>query len=345
MRLMKQLMNLPKMFNSNKYLKMKQRISINTSIMVVLLLSITLQTKAQNTSGIIETNNINIAYESFGSANNETILLIQGTGVQLTGWPIELCKQLAEKGYHVIRFDNRDVGLSSKLDTLGMPDWANIFPKIGTCDEVNLPYSLNDMATDAVGLLNELNIEKAHIVGVSMGGAIAQLIAINFPNKTLSLTSIMASSGNPQSPKGNPEVLKVMATPPPMTDDVETLTNYFFTIYKAIGSPKYPTDDTILKDRAKKSIQRSWHSSGFARQAAAVIIGDNCDRKQQLKNIKIPVVVIHGDADPVVNVEAGKEVAETIPEAKLVIIEGMGHDLPDALMPKIMEGILLATKK
>lgn len=337
-------MNLPKIFNNNKYLKLKKRISIKIGLIVMLLVSLTLQTKAQNKSGMIETNNIHIAYESFGSASNETILLIQGTGVQLTGWPVELCEQLAEKGYHVIRFDNRDVGLSSKLDTLGMPDWANIFPKIGTCDEVSLPYSLNDMATDAIGLLNELNIEKAHVVGVSMGGAIAQLIAINFPDKTRSLTSIMASSGNPQARKGNPEVLRIMATPPPMTDDVETLTNYFFTIYKAIGSPDYPTDDTILKDRAKKSIQRSWNPSGFARQAAAVIIGDNCDRRQQLKDIKIPVVVIHGDADPVVNVEAGKEVANTVHNSKLVIIPGMGHDLPDAIIPEIIEGILLVTK-
>lgn len=310
----------------------------------MLLLSATYHTSAQNKSGIINTNNIKIAYESFGSINNETILLIQGTGVQLTGWPVELCEQLAEKGYHVIRFDNRDVGLSSKLDSLGMPDWANIIPKIGTCDMDYLPYSLIDMATDAVGLLDELNIEKAHIVGVSMGGAIAQLIAINFPDKTRSLTSIMASSGNPQAQKGNPEVLQIMATPPPMTDDVETLTNYFLKIYKAIGSPDYPTDDTILKDRAKKSIQRSWNPSGFARQAAAVIIGDNCDRRQQLKDIKIPVIVIHGDADPVVNVEAGKEVANTVPNSKLVIIPGMGHDLPDAIIPEIIEGILLVTK-
>lgn len=333
------------MFNSYKNLNMIKRISIQFSIIVMLLLSATYHTSAQNKLGIIKTNNIEIAYESFGSINNETILLIQGTGVQLTGWPVELCEQLAEKGYHVIRFDNRDVGLSSKLDSLGMPDWANIIPKIGTCDMDYLPYSLIDMATDAVGLLDELNIEKAHIVGVSMGGAIAQLIAINFPDKTLSLTSIMASSGNPQAQKGNPEVLQIMATPPPMTDDVETLTNYFFTIYKAIGSPVYPTDDTILKDRAKKSIQRSWNPSGFARQAAAVIIGDNCDRRQQLKDIKIPVVVIHGDADPVVNVEAGKEVANTVPNSKLVIIPGMGHDLPDAIIPEIIEGILLVTKK
>lgn len=323
---------------------MKKRISKKIAIISMLILSINYVVIAQNKQGIIKTNNIEIAYESFGSLNNETILLIQGTGVQLTGWPIELCEQLAKKGYHVIRFDNRDIGLSSKLDALGLPDWTNIIPKIGTCDMSNLPYSLNDMATDAVSLLDALKIEKAHIVGVSMGGAIAQLIAINFPDKTLSLTSIMASSGNPQSQKGNPEVLKVMATPPPTTDDVDELTNYFFTIYKAIGSPDYPTDDDVLKDIARKSIKRSWHPLGFARQAAAVIIGDNCDRRLQLKDLKIPVVVIHGDEDPVVNVEAGKEVANSIPNAQLIIIPGMGHDLPYQLISKINEGILLAIK-
>lgn len=323
---------------------MKKRISVPIGILVMLLFLVTYVTNAQNKSGIVKANNIEIAYESFGSIHNETVLLIQGTGVQLTGWPIELCEQLAEKGYHVIRFDNRDVGLSSKLDALGMPDWETIIPKIGTCDRGNLPYSLNDMATDAVGLLDELNIEKAHIVGVSMGGAIAQLIAINFPNKTRSLTSIMAASGNPNTQKGNPDVLQILATPPPMTDDVETLTNYFLKIYKATGSPDYPTADDILRDRARKSIQRSWDPLGFARQAAAVIIGDNCDRRQQLKDITIPVVVIHGDADPVVNMESGKEVAETIPNAKLVIIPGLGHDLPDALIPEFIEGIIWATK-
>jgi pimeloyl-ACP methyl ester carboxylesterase len=293
----------------------------------------------------VRANGIDIAYESFGPEKGETILLTQGTGAQLTGWPQQLCEQLAREGYRVIRFDNRDVGLSSRLDSLGMPDWGSIFQKIGTCDVVKLPYTLHDMAKDAVGLMSALEIKKAHIVGASMGGAIAQLVAIHFPERTLSLTSIMASSGNPALPQGNPEVLKVMAIPPPDTDDVEVLSNYLFTIYKALGSPAYPTEDNILKEMARKNIERCWYPIGLARQASAIIIGDHCDRREQLKKISVPVVVIHGEADPVVSVEAGREVAATIPNAKLITISGMGHDLPIALISKIRDGILMATKQ
>jgi pimeloyl-ACP methyl ester carboxylesterase len=256
-----------------------------------------------------------------------------------------LCEQLAQKGYRVIRFDNRDVGLSSRLDSLGMPDWASILPNIGTCDTTHLPYTLYDMAKDAVGLLDALKIKKAHIAGASMGGAIAQYVAIYFPERTLSLTSIMASSGNPQLPAGNPEVLKIMSTPPPQTDDMDARARYLASIYKALSSPAYPAPDSVLTQIAKKSVKRSWYPIGIARQAAAVIIGDHCDRRELLKKIAVPVVVIHGKADPVVNVEAGREVAATIPNAKLITIPGMGHDLPEALIPQIRDGILMAARK
>jgi len=295
--------------------------------------------------GRVRANGIYIAYESFGPEKGETILLIQGTGAQLTLWPLELCKKLAHEGFRVIRFDNRDVGLSSKLDSLGMPDWGWVIPRIGTCDMTNLPYTLSDMAKDAVGLLDALKIEKAHIVGASMGGAIAQLVAINFPERTLSLTSIMASSGNPKLPSGNPEVLQVMSTPPPETDNIEVLAQYLYTIHKAMGSPGYPTADSVLMEIARRSIKRSWYPIGTARQVAAVIIADNCDRREKLKNISVPTVVIHGQNDPVVNLAAGQEVAATIPNAKLITIPGMGHDLPAALISKAGDGILMAAKK
>ena len=288
---------------------------------------------SQKQEGRVGANGIYIAYESFGPKKGETILLIQGTGAQLTLWPLELCEKLAQEGYRVIRFDNRDVGLSSRLDSLGMPDWGSIIPRIGSCDMSNLSYTLNDMAKDAVGLLDALKIEKAHIVGASMGGAIAQWVAINFPERTLSLTSIMASSGNPKLPSGNPEVLKLMSTPPPETDDADVLSQYLFAIYKAMGSPGYPTADSVLMEIAHTSIKRSWYPAGTARQVAAIIIADNCDRREKLKNISIPTVVIHGEADPVVNLAAGKEVAAIIPNAKLfIIIQGHGaFFLPDVV--------------
>lgn len=298
----------------------------------------------QKQVGQVRANGINIAYESFGPESGEAIVLIQGTGSQLILWPLELCEKLAKEGYNVIRFDNRDVGLSSKLDSLGMPDWATIIPHIGTCDTTKLPYTLNDMARDAVGLLDALKIKKAHIVGASQGGAIAQLVAINFPERTLSLTSIMASSGNPKLPQGNPEVLKVMATPPPETNDVEVLSRYLFNIYKAMSSPGYPTADSTIMKIARTSIERSWYPIGAARHAAAIIIADNCDRREKLKNISVPTVVIHGEADPVVNVAAAREVAAAIPNAKLITIPGMGHDLPAPLIAKVADGILMAAK-
>lgn len=244
----------------------------------------------QKKEGRVRANGIYIAYESFGPQKGETILLIQGTGAQLTMWPLELCEKLAQEGYRVIRFDNRDVGLSSRLDSLGAPDWGSIIPRIGSCDMSNLPYTLNDMAKDAVGLLDALKIEKAHIVGASMGGAIAQWVAINFPGRTLSLTSMMASSGNPELPSGNPEVLKIMSTPPPETDNVEALTQYLFAIYKAMGSPGYPTADSVLMEIVRNSIKRSWYPIGTARQVAAIIIADNCDRREKLKTISVPTV-------------------------------------------------------
>jgi pimeloyl-ACP methyl ester carboxylesterase len=303
-----------------------------------------LTAQPQKKTSVVLSNGISIAYESFGSTSSETILLIQGTGAQLIDWPDELCGRLAAKGYRVIRFDNRDVGLSTKLDSLGMPDWGKVIPNIGTCNESGLAYTIKDMAKDAIGLLDALNIEKAHIVGASMGGAIAHTLAFYYPNRIYSLTSIMASSGNPKLPQGNPEVRQVMATPPPVTDDMGIRTTYLARIYKVMGSPGYPAPDSVLSNMARKSIQRSWYPIGTARHAAAIIIADNCDRREMLKKITIPTVVIHGESDPVVSMEAGREVAASIPGAKLVTLPGMGHNLPTELIPKIVDGILLAAK-
>lgn len=299
----------------------------------------------QNYAGKVHTNGIDIAYESFGANDRETFLLISGIGAQLTMWPKEFIDDLVKKGYRVISFDNRDAGLSSKMDALGVPDWATIFPKIGTCETVKLPYTLTDMAKDAIGLLDILKIRKAHIAGASMGGAIAQLIAINYPERTLSLTSIMASSGDPVLPPGNPDVLKVMGRPAPNTEDATELSNYLFNIYKVLDSPSYPTADSTLLLMASNNIKRSWYPIGLTRQAAAAIIADHCDRRTQLSKLKIPVVIIHGEADPLVNIQAARELATAIPNAKLITFPGMGHSLPPALLSKMVEGIFFTIKK
>jgi len=243
----------------------------------------------------IKANDMTIAYESFGHTDAETILLIHGTGSQLIDWPVEFCQALADRGYRVIRFDNRDVGLSTKLDSLGAPDWAAINPFIKKCEPAPLPYTLVDMAEDATGLLEALNIEKAHIVGESMGGSIAQLLTINHPEKVLTLTSIMASSGNPNLPQGDEKVIKAMRKPAPNTKDPEILAAYLVHIYKALGSLD---DEATLKKSALAHINRSWYPEGTTRQVAAVLIGDNCDRRAALAKIQVPTMVIHGDADP-----------------------------------------------
>ena len=295
-----------------------------------------------DTSHVVNVNGIPIYYESMGSNQHEAILLIQGTGAQLTEWPIKLCRRLVAAGYRVIRFDNRDVGKSGKLDSLGMPDWAKIIPAIGKCDESNLPYTIKDMAKDAVGLLEALQIKKAHIVGASMGGAIAQMIAIHYPDRVRSLTCIMASTGNPDLPQGDASVRQIMATPPPATEDIEILAEYLVRMRKAMGSLHFPTPDSTLRQRAREAIHRSWYPIGSARQAAAIIIADNCDRRQLLRKISVPTVIIHGEQDPVVSHEAGKELASAIPNASFISIPGMGHDIPDQLAPTISSGILKA---
>lgn len=292
--------------------------------------------------GKVRANGITIAYESFGDKNREAIILIQGTGATMLHYPSEMCRQLSNKGYRVIRFDNRDIGLSAKLDSLGQPNWEKIFPLIKTCKPAPLPYTLLDMAKDVIGLMDELKINKAHIAGASMGGAIAQLIAIHFPDRVLTLTSISASSGNPDLPAGDEKALKAMTTPPPMTDNKDSLANYLVTIYKALGGTD---NEDILKARAMGHINRSWYPEGTIRQVAAVIIGDNCDRRGDLAKLKIPAMVIHGDVDPLVKIEAGREVASTIPGAELCIIKGLGHDISLAYIDEIVSCIVKGTKK
>jgi len=264
-----------------------------------------------------------IAYESFGKTTAPKIILINGTSAQMTDWPLAFCKKLANKGYQVIRFDNRDVGLSTKLDSLGAPDWAAIAPFVKTCKSAPLPYTLLDMAKDIIGLMDALKIKKANIVGASMGGAIAQLVTIHFPERVTTLTTISASSGDPNLPGPDPKALKAMSTPPPASKNPDSLANYLANVYLALGS----TDDAA--SRHKKALQqviRSWYPEGGARQVAAILIGDNCDRRNDLAKIKVPVMVIHGDSDPLVNLAAAKEIANAIPNSKLHIIKGMGHD-------------------
>lgn len=318
---------------------MKSSPTFTNVIFIVCFIFILIPNRAVAQSGKVDANGITIAYETFGDPKNEAIVLIQGTGATLLHYPVELCEKLAANDFYVIRFDNRDIGLSTHLDSLGQPDWAAIGPHIGTCNEASLPYTLLDMSKDVTGLMDALRIDKAHIVGASMGGAIAQLIAIHFPQRVLTLTSMSASSGNPLRPQGDANALKTMATPPPQTTAVDSIVNYLVGVYKALGGID---SDEVLKERALNHVKnRNWKPESVNRQVAAVLIGDYCDRREQLKQISLPTLVIQGDRDPIVPLDAGKEVAVSIPNSKLCIVEGMGHDISLSFVDEIAKCIVL----
>lgn len=282
-------------------------------------------------------NGLTIAFQTYGNISDPPIILISGTGSPMTDWPVRFCKKLVSHRFRVIRFDNRDIGESTKLDSLGDPDWTAIAPFIKTCKPAPLPYTIMDMATDVIELMNTLGIQKAHITGASMGGEIAQLIAIHYPNRMFTLTCISSSSGNPNLPPPSPVAFEAMSTAAPVTKNKDSMITYLSNIYKALGS----TDNKqTLRKRALATINRSWYPEGSTRQVAAILIGGNCDRRPQLSILKIPTMIIQGDSDPLVLMEAATELVETIPGAELCMIKGMGHDLSIKFIDEIVEAIV-----
>lgn len=282
-------------------------------------------------------NGLTLAYQSFGNTADPPVILINGTGAPMTDWPVVFCEKIASHGFRVIRFDNRDVGESSKLDSLGNPDWAAIAPFVKTCKAAPLPYTILDMANDVIELMDTLHIKQAHIAGASMGGAIAQLIAIHYPERVLSLTCMSSSTGDPNLPPSSSAAVKAMSTPAPVTKNKDSLADYLVNIYKALGS----TDDQqTLKKKAMEVVDRSWYPAGSARQVAAILIADNCDRRPQLATIKVPAMIIHGNSDPLVSPQAAKELVETIPGAELTMVKGMCHDLSTRFIDTIVNAFV-----
>lgn len=277
-------------------------------------------------------NGIEIEWDERGDAGDPAVLLIMGLGAQMTRWTDAFMTPLAARGFRVIRFDNRDVGLSTKLEAGGIPDLAKVGMALATGGKPDVPYTLDDMAADAVALLDAIGIDKAHIVGASMGGMIAQLVAANHPERVLSLTSIMSSTGNPALPRATAEANAVLMSRPQGTD-IDSLVAHGVKSAKVVGSPGYPTDDAVLAERARADLTRMMYPQGFARQLAA--IWANGDRRERLAGITAPTLVIHGADDPLVPVEAGRDTAASIPGARLIEIAGMGHDLPEALIGQV----------
>lgn len=280
-------------------------------------------------------NGLDIAYQTFGDKDAPPLILIMGLGSQMVLWDSEFCRQLAAGGYRVIRFDNRDVGLSTKLDWMKVPDSAAVAAALQRGEAPALPYTLDDMATDTAELLTALGHESAHIVGESMGGMIGQIMAIRFPERLRSLTSIMSSTGNPLLPPPSPQVLEILYTPFPA--DHDGFVESFVRAFKILSGPAMPLNAALARKWAEQSYQRGLNPAGVARQFAAIMAAG--DRTEKLKSIDVPTLVIHGEADPLLPVECGLATAAAIPGARLKIIPGMGHALPEAVWKQIVAEI------
>lgn len=286
----------------------------------------------------VKANGLSFEVESFGRETDPTILLIMGYSAQLTRWPVPMCEGLVSHGYRVVRFDNRDVGLSEKLESSGRFNVMEAFAKVASGQPLASPYLLKDMAADAAGILDALKIKRAHVVGASMGGMIAQTMALNHPEKLLSMVSIMSTTGRPGLPAGTPEAMAVLTTPPANLER-DTRIAHAMKVWRTIGShPPYAATDAELRAMAEQDIDRTpYYPDGMARQLVGILASG--PRHELLKAVKTPTLVIHGVDDPLVNVAAGKDTAACIPGARLKLIEKMGHDVPPKLVPVLVREI------
>ncbi len=291
----------------------------------------------------VKANGLDIYYESHGPEAGEPILLIMGLGAQMSLWSPSFIDKLAAAGHRVIVYDNRDVGLTEKLDAAGAPDMGAIMQALAAGRKPPVAYTLDDMAADAAGLLDALGIERAHIVGASMGGMIAQLVAADYPQKTLSLTSIMSTTGNPDLPRATPEAMARLNTPAPdPTKDLEGFLDSAVAGAKVMAGT-YPIDEALTRANSLSNFKRSYYPVGFQRQYAGIMASP--DRRPKLKTITAPTVVLHGDADPLVPVTGGKDTAANIPGADLRIVPGVGHEMPLAVQDEFIAGILSAVAR
>ncbi len=282
----------------------------------------------------VRANGIDIEYEEFGEQGAAPLLLIMGLGAQMVMWTEQFCNELAGRGFRVIRYDNRDVGLSTKFQEQ-CPDPRAVLAEVMQGKSVDPPYTLSDMAQDAAGLLEALGISAAHIVGESMGGMIAQLLAIQSPERVLTLTSIMSTTGNPDLPQADPEVVTLLMRPVP--DEREARIEQGLEAARLISGPGFEFDEARARELAELALDRDPDPNGIARQMLAVVSGGS--RKDALSSVTAPTLVIHGDADPLVPIAAGYDTAEAIPNARMMVIEGMGHGLPEPAWPGVIDAV------
>jgi pimeloyl-ACP methyl ester carboxylesterase len=284
---------------------------------------------------LVEANGIRLCQDSFGDAAAPPLVLIMGLAAQMTAWDDTFCAQLAARGYRVIRFDNRDIGLSTRLDAAGVPDVGAALLAALQGKPVSAPYRLEDMADDTVGLLDALGIGQAHVVGASMGGAIGQTIAIRHPQRLLTLTSIMSTTGAPDLPPPTPEAMAVLMKPTP--PDFEAYAQSYAQSWRVLRAGSFPEDEARDRAKAEQNWARGLHPAGVARQLVAVLASGS--RRPALASVRVPTLVIHGDRDPLVPFACGQDVARSVPGARLVAMEGMGHALPISFWPRIIDAI------
>jgi pimeloyl-ACP methyl ester carboxylesterase len=266
------------------------------------------------------------------------VLLIMGLGMQLVAWPEEFCRALVEAGFYVIRFDNRDIGLSEKIDSAGRTNIHFAALRYFFRLPVTGPYTLDDMAADSVGVLDALGVAAAHIVGVSLGGMIAQAVVAGYPERCLSLTSIMSSSGDRSLPTASVKVTRMLLMRPASDAPLDELLEHYLEFFHLVGSPGFPTPDTVMRERLGVGLRRCYHPAGVMRQLLAIVCSG--DRSASLRTIARPTLIVHGDADPFVRVAHGIDCARKIPGATLKIIPGMGHDLAPSLMPILADALI-----
>ncbi|WP_129732095.1 alpha/beta fold hydrolase [Ectobacillus funiculus] len=287
---------------------------------------------------IVKVNCVELAYDSFGNENDEAIILIAGLGTQMIRWTDSFCRILAARGFRVIRFDNRDVGCSTHFSYYPRLDFDALATSLMSGQLPDIPYTLDDMASDAIGLLDTLSIDRAHFIGRSMGGMIAQIVASEYPERVLSLTSIMSSSGNPALPQTAPDVMVMMTKPAPNPfEDEAGFLAHNLSFAKRIAGTGYPFEEDAYQSLILEEVQRAYDPGSVGRQIAAIAVSG--DRRPRLATIKVPALVIHGMDDPLFVPACGEDTASAIPGAKLMLVDGMGHDLPHQLYKLIVDGI------